>query len=146
MNEVLKPSIESRKSALFSSYDIKDPGNLKAIEDYFKKVEEFAKDYNDVMEFETAFASSPLQQEYSDLFVQIMNTENTIDGVAPVVEVEQEYTASDELRDDLNRAVRRRARQDAYNKARDIPIVGDAMTAKQHFDFFSRFRKKNKKS
>ena len=78
MNEVLKPSIESRKSALFSSYDIKDPGNLKAIEDYFKKVEEFAKDYNDVMEFETAFASSPLQQEYSDLFVQIMNTENQV--------------------------------------------------------------------
>lgn len=144
MNELLKPSIESRKNALFSSYDIKDPGNIKAIDEYFKKVEEFAKDYNDVMAFETAFASSPLQQEYSDLFVQIMNTENTIDGVAPSVEVEEEYTIADELNDDLERAVRRRARQDAYDKARDIPIVGEAMTAKQHFDFFNRFRKKDK--
>ena len=39
--------------------------------------------------------------------------------------------------------MRRRARQDIYNKARDIPVVGEALTAKQHFDFFSRFKKKD---
>lgn len=144
MNEILRPSIESRRTTLFSQYDIKDPGNLQAIDNYFKKLEEFAKDYNDVMEFETAFASSPLCKEYSDLFVQIMNTEHTIDGKAPVVDVEEEYTVQDELRDDMERAVRRRARQDAYNAARDVPILGEAMTAKQHFDLFSRFRKKDK--
>lgn len=144
MNDIIKPSIESRKQALFSAYDIKDPGNLKTIEDYFKKLEEFAKDYNDVMAFETAFASSPLCKEYSDLFVQIMNTERTVDGEAPVVDVPEEYTPQDELRDDMERAVRRRARQDAYNAARDVPILGEAMTAKQHFDFFDRFRKKDK--
>ena len=142
MNDILKPSIESRKQALFSAYDIKDPGNLQTIENYFKKLEEFAKDYNDVMAFETAFASSPLCQEYSDLFVQIMNTENTIDGKAPVVDVQEEYTPQDELRDDLNRAVRRKARQEAYDAARDVPILGDAMTVKQHMDFFGRFRRK----
>lgn len=142
MNEILRPSIESRKQALFSAYDIKDPGNLKTIEDYFKKLEEFAKDYNDVMAFETAFASSPLCKEYSDLFVQIMNTERTVDGKAPVVDVPEEYTLHDEMRDDMERAVRRRARQDAYDAARDVPILGEAMTAKQHFDFFSRFKKK----
>ena len=144
MNENLKPSIESRKTALFSAYDIKDEGNLKTIEEYFKKLEEFAKDYNDVMEFETAFASSPLSKEYSDLFVQIMNTEKTTDGKAPVVDTKEEYTFQDELKDDMERAVRRRARQDAYDKARDIPIVGEAMSVKQHFDFFNRFRKKDK--
>ena len=144
MNDNVKMSIESRRNALFSSYDIKDSGNLKSIDDYFKKVEDFAKNYNDIMEFETAFATSPLQQEYSDLFVQIMNTECTIDGVAPVTNVEEEYIGADELRDDLERAARRRIRQDAYNKARDIPILGDAMTVKQHFDLFGRFRKKNK--
>ena len=144
MNDILKPSIESRKTALFSAYDIKDPGNLKTIDDYFKKLEEFAKDYNDVMAFETAFASSPLCQEYSDLFVQIMNTECTIDGKAPVVEVQEEYTLHDEMRDDMERAVRRRARQDAYDVARDLPVIGEAMTAKQHFDLFDRFRKKDK--
>ena len=144
MNDILKPSIESRKTALFSAYDIKNPGNLKTIDDYFKKLEEFAKDYNDVMAFETAFASSPLCQEYSDLFVQIMNTECTIDGKAPVVEVQEEYTLQDEMRDDMERAVRRRARQDAYDVARDLPVIGEAMTAKQHFDLFDRFRKKDK--
>lgn len=144
MNENLKPSIESRKNALFSAYDIKDQGNLKAIDDYFKKLEDFAKDYNDVMEFETAFASSPLSSEYSNLFVQIMNTESTTDGVAPVVDTNEEYTVQDELKDDLERAVRRRARQDAYDKVRDIPVVGKAMEVKQHFDFFGRFRNKDK--
>jgi hypothetical protein len=142
MNDILKPSIDSRKQALFTSYDIQDPGNLKTIEDYFKRLEEFAKDYNDVMAFETAFASSPLCKEYSDLFVQIMNTERTVDGQAPVVDVPEEYTLHDEIKDDMERAVRRRARQDAYNAARDVPILGEAMTAKQHFDFFNRFRKK----
>lgn len=144
MNDIIKPSIESRKTALFSAYDIKDPGNLKTIEDYFKKLEEFAKDFNDVMEFETAFASSPLCKEYSDLFVQIMNTEKTIDGKAPVVYVPEEYTPQDELRDDMERAVRRRTRMEVESKARSMPVIGDAMTAKQHFDLFSRFRKKDK--
>ena len=142
MNDIIKPSIESRKQALFSAYDIKDEGNLKTIDDYFKRLEEFAKDYNDVMAFETAFASSPLCKEYSDLFVQIMNTECTTDGKAPVVDVQEEYTVQDELRDDMKRAVRRKMRQDAYDQARDVPILGEAMTAKQHFDLFSRFRKK----
>ena len=129
---------------MFSQYDIQDPGNLKTIEDYFKKLEEFAKDYNDVMAFETAFASSPLCKEYSDLFVQIMNTEKTVDGKAPVVDVQEEYTLQDEMRDDMERAVRRRARMDVESKARSMPVIGDAMTAKQHFDLFSRFRKKDK--
>ena len=143
MNELLKPSIESRKTALFSAYDIKDPKNLQAIDNYFKKLEEFAKDYNDVMEFENAFAASPLCKEYSDLFVQIMNTENTSSGEAPVIEKEEEYTVQDELKDDLERLARRKARQEAYDKARDIPVVGKAMEMKQHFDFFNRFGKKD---
>ena len=142
MNENIKPSIESRKNALFSAYDIKDPGNLQTIDNYFKKLEEFAKGYDDIMKFETDFAASPLSKEYSDLFVQIMNTECTSDGVAPVQNYEEEYTPQDELKDDLERAVRRRARQDAYDKARDVPILGEALTAKQHIDFFSRFRRK----
>ena len=144
MKEILKPSIESRKTALFSAYDIKDPGNLKTIEEFFKKLEAFADDYNDVMEFETAFASSPLSKEYSDLFVQIMNTECTSDGVAPVVDTPSEYTIQDELKDDLARATRRQIKRDAYDKARDISVVGKAMEVKQHFDFFNRFRNKDK--
>ena len=36
-------------------------------------------------------------------------------------------------------------RQEAYEKTRDMPIIGDIMTAKQHIDFFSRFKKKKDK-
>ena len=48
-----------------------------------------AKDYNDVMEFETAFASSPLSSEYSNLFVQItfttsFKTKLTLDNVLEI--------------------------------------------------------------
>ena len=53
MNDIVKSSVESRKNALFASYDIKDPGTLSKIDEYFKRVEEFAKDCTDVMDFET---------------------------------------------------------------------------------------------
>ncbi len=143
MNNIIKASIESRKTAIFAAYDVKDQGNLKAIDNFIERLEEFAKDYDDVTEFETNFATSPLAKEYSDLFVQIMQTESTVDGVPPVQEVSEEYTMQDELVDDINRHTRRRVKQAAYDKARSMPIIGDAITAKQHFDFFDRFRKKD---
>ena len=34
MDNIIKTSVESRRNALFSAYDIKDPGNLKTIDDY----------------------------------------------------------------------------------------------------------------
>lgn len=142
MNDLIKTSIESRRNALFSAYDIKDPGNLKTIDDYFVKLEEFAKDCKDVTDFETKFMSSPLSKEYTDLFVQISQTECTTEGVAPTITENDEYTLQDELKDDAERLMRRKARQKAYDVARDIPVLDEALTAKQHFDFFSRFRKK----
>ena len=142
MDSIIKSSIESRKNAIFATYDVKSPGNLKDIEDFFKRVEDFAKDCKDVTDFETKFAASPLAQEYSSLFVQIMQTESTTDGTPPTPNNEVDYTFHDELKDDVERRVRRKARQEAYDKVRDVPVIGEAMTAKQHFDFFSRFRKK----
>ena len=134
--------IESRRSAIFASYNVQDPGTLKNIEDYFKKLEDFAKDCKDVQDFETKFATSDLCKEYADLFSMIMQTENDVNGNAPDVYVPEEYTLEDELKDRSRRAVRRRVRQDVYDTARDVPILGEAMTAKQHYDFFSRFKKK----
>lgn len=143
MDSNIKMSIESRKTAIFSAYDVKDEGNLAHIDDFFKRLEDFAKDCKDVMDFETKFASSPLSKEYSDIFVQIMQTETTTDGVAPVQEKEEEYTLHDEMVDDVKRHVRGRAKYAAWDKARSLPVIGDAMTAKQHLDFFGRFRKKD---
>ncbi|MBR1386460.1 MAG: hypothetical protein IJ568_06490 [Bacilli bacterium] len=141
MEEIIKSCIEPRKTALMSTYDIKDQGALKNIEDYFKKLEEFAKDCKNQMDFETKFASSPLAQEYTDLFVMVSKI---ADGTINVEEKSYAEELSDELKDDAIMFARRKAHQKAYDTARDIPILGEAMTAKQHFDFFSRFRKKDK--
>jgi hypothetical protein len=142
MNDIKTYCIESRRNAIFSAYDVKDPGTLKMIEDYFKKVEEFSKDCKDASDFETKFATSHLAQEYSNLFTQIMSTETTVDGVAPTNEVVEEYTIQDEIVDDANRAVRRRAKQEVYGKALDVPVLGDVIDVKNKIDLFSKFRKK----
>ena len=136
--------IDSRKNAIFASYNVQDPGTLKNIEDYFKKVEDFAKDCKDVQDFEAKFATSDLCKEYTDLFTMIMQTENDVNGNAPDVYVPEEYTIEDEMRDSAKRAVRRRVRQNVYDTARGVPILGDAMTAKQHYDLFASLTGKNK--
>jgi hypothetical protein len=145
MNDIKVGCIDSRRNAITSSYNVKDPGTLKMIDDYFKKVEEFAKDCKDVMDFETKFAQSELSKEYADLFSMVMQTEPDVNGNMPVQEVEEEYTMQQELEDDAKRAVRRRAREDTERVARGLPVIGDAMTAKQHFDLFSKFRRKKDK-
>ena len=48
------------------------------------------------------------------------------------IESEARYIA-----DDLTMPARRAARQEAYDKARDIPILGDALYVKQNVDFFN---------
>lgn len=143
MNDLVKCCVDSRKNALFATYDIKDPGTLSQIDEYFKRVEEFGKDCTDVMDFETKFAQSPLAQEYTDLFTLVMNTEVDVDGNAPVIQAEEEYTIQDEMMDDAKRHIRGRAKREMYDVARDIPVVGEAMTAKQHMDLFGGiFRRK----
>ena len=144
MNDIETCCIESRRKAIFSSYDVKNPGTIKMIDDFFDKVREFSRDCKDVQDFETKFATSSLNKEYTELFSMVMQTETDSDGNAPVVNEEEEYTLQDEINDDVKRAVRRKARQDVYDVARDVPVLGEAMTAKQHFDFFSRFRKGKK--
>lgn len=76
MNDLVRNCVESRKSAIFNAYDVKNENNLSRIEEFFTKLENFANDYNDVMEFENAFASSELNQEYMTLFTEIATTES----------------------------------------------------------------------
>ncbi len=142
MNDIKTSCIDSRKSAIFASYNVKNPGTLKMIDDFFSRLEEFSKTCTDCQDFESKFANSSFAKEYSDLFVLVMNSEADINGNLPVNEVEDEYTLQDEVVDDVKRGIRRRAKEDIYSKARSTPIIGDALTAKQHFDFFSRFKKK----
>ena len=135
MDDIKTACIDSRKTAILSSITEKDEELERRVDEYFKKLEDFAKDCKDIADFESKFATSDLAKEYADLFSMAMNTQAEED-----MNLGKEI--GHEIADDIYHGARRQARQEAYDKVRDIPGVGDAMTVKQHFDFFSRFKKK----
>ena len=140
MNDIIKYNVQSRKDAIFNTYDIKNEKMLKMINDYFERLEEFAKGFTDSMEFEAAFAQNKLAQEYSDLFVKITGSGITPKSVAKDVST----SVVSEIKEDITHRARHKAYQETYDKARDLPIIGDAIHIKQHVDFFSRFKRKKK--
>ena len=154
MNDSVKASVDSRKTAIYNAYDINKDDVKAKVEDLFKRIEEFAATCSDSMDFETKFASNPLNQEYIDIFTLVAT--NCPTKLQPVVdnpdaksngEVIAENAASDlkYMADDLTSPMRHQAYQATYDAARDVPVLGEVMTAKQHFDFFSRFKKKKNK-
>ncbi len=151
MNELIKNSIDARKNAIYNAYEINDDKEKDKINDLFNRIEEFAKKYEDLGEFEANFASSPLNQEYIDLFTfvatnykakeykQSETITNNNNEVLDEIGSEAKY-----LVDDLTHPARHAAREKFDSQLRDIPVVGDAIQAKQTFDLFNKF-KKNKK-
>lgn len=149
MDNIIKQSINSRKEAFTNAYDIKDEKIINKIDDLFKRVEELGNECKDIMEFETKFASSPLNTEYTNLFTEIASSCSPIVYESESIP-ENSNTVADEFKDDLKFAareatqpLRRAAHQEAYDKVRDIPVVNEALGIKQHIDFFGRFRKKD---
>lgn len=138
MNDIKTCCIDSRRSAIDSTYMGNDEKILDMIDDFFKRLEEFAKDCNDVADFEAKFQSSPLSQEYTSLFTKIMGGE--VDTKSQVGDVFKD--AAEDVVDSVSLRARRETREQVESGLRNTPIVGDVMTAKQHFDFFSRFKKK----
>ena len=138
MNDIKTCCIDSRKSAITSTYTGNDEKILNMINDFFKRLEEFAKDCSDVSDFETKFQSSPLSQEYSALFTKVMG--GGIDAKAEASEAVA-YAAED-IVDSVSLRARRKTREQVESGLRNTPIIGDVMEAKQHFDLFSRFKKK----
>jgi len=135
MDEIKTACIDSRKQAIMASIDSGNEDIVGKIEEYFERLEEFAKDCKDINDFETKFATSDLAKEYADMFGYVMaNTEQAKE--------ERVEDMRHDAVDSMNHFARRRAKQEAYDVARDIPGVGEVLTAKQHFDFFSRFKKK----
>ena len=137
MNEMVKNSVESRRTAIFSSYAITDENLFKKIEDYFNRLNEFASSYDDVMKFETEFASSSLAKEYADLFLEISQINNPGE--------KKENMIADEVKSEVKHQVRRGIYMETHDKVRDIPGVGEAMDLKNKFDLFSRFKRNKDK-
>lgn len=138
MDESVKISISSRKDAFYKTFDINDADIKKEIDDLFKEIEAFGKSCKDSLDFENKFASSDLNQKYIDLLTKVgtkcpsINYQN--------MEYEEEDKKA-EFIDDAKRAVRRRVKEEATQKARGLPIIGDAMEVKQNIDLLNRFKK-----
>lgn len=155
MNEYVKYSIEGRKSAFYSAYDIQDEELKRKIDNLFSRIEAFGENCIDAQDFEARFAASELNQEYIALFTEVATKCTPIvrEEINPDVKSTGEYVA-DEIKDEIDYQVkemtmpaRRIARQQAYNAARRTPVVGEIMQAKQTADLFGglfRLRKAKK--
>lgn len=150
MNDLVKNCVESRRTAIFNTYDVKNEDNINKINEFFNKLEQFAENYNDVMEFENSFASSELNQEYMNLFTEIASTETpkniNVDDYVPEnpIDLDAKDVGEmfvDEVASNITTKVRGRAYRAAYDKARDIPGVGEAIDIKNKIDLFGRFKK-----
>ena len=137
-NNIKVSCIDSRRTAIDSTYTGNDEKILNMIDDFFKRLEEFAKDCKDVADFETKFQASPLSNQYNSLFTKILGGE--IDAKKEAKDAA--LYADEDIADSATHTARMHARMEAESALRNTPIVGDVMTAKQHFDFFSRFKKK----
>lgn len=149
MNEIVKASIDGRKAAFYNAYNITDETLKNKIEDLFSRINTFGEDYSDSASFEAAFAFSPFNQEYIDLFTEVATTMAPITYESNTSEVKSD---DDYIKDEINselkyqaesltQPMRRKAYQETYDAARDIPVVGNVLDAKQKIGFFSRFKK-----
>ena len=144
MDKYVKMSIDSRKQAIFSSYEVPDKMKQK-IDELFKEIEKLGATAKDTNDFETKFAASPLNKRYTDIFVELATPgapskgESIAEAIAGGV--------AGRVADDVKRRVlptRAAVNQKVYDEARKIPGVGDTLHVKQYVDLFGGFRKKKK--
>ena len=148
MDNMVKQSVDSRKQAMLSAYKIEDKIYLEKIDDLFKRISEFGDKCLDSSDFENKFSSSPLNKEYIDLFTELSQNcmpniieSNTNDTESNDGVIDDIKTDAKMMIDDLTMPARHAAREEFDSKVRDVPIVGDAIQAKQTFDLFKRFKK-----
>jgi plasmid stabilization system protein ParE len=160
MENATKQSIETRREALYGSYDLPPEARTKA-EAVFARMEALADEHGgDPARFEAALAAHPLTAEYNALFTEF----------APYVKSPGGGTARQAVRDNTRRSVREGAKSVArhavgqevrsavYGAMPDelrrwkfggaiysVPILGDILNAmnRMHFvkQIFGKFRK-----
>ena len=138
MDNIIKQSIDGRKNAIFSSYNVTDQKMIKKIDDLFNRINEFGEKYNDVGTFETEFANSSLNNEYINIFTELAmkGVSNSMSSVGEMV--------ADRVGTELKNTVlpSRALRADQRDAAiRNIPIIGDVVDAGQKLDLLNKFRK-----
>lgn len=151
MNDQVKLSIDGRKAAFENAYELTADAKSK-VDSLFTEIEKFGKTCTDSMDFETKFASSPLNQQYINLFTEIAQSCKSKLGPTPDVTIEPQPTTGEVIADlaknDAEMAIdgtvqhfRGKAYRVGIDKVRDVPVIGDAIDAKNKIDFLRRFKK-----
>jgi hypothetical protein len=140
MDEYVKQSIDARKNAIFNTYEVNADGKKK-VDELFSEIEKLGAKCKDAMEFESEFAKSPLNQKYLDLFTEVATNSPVKSSAMPagqdvsgdVAKGVAEEIAEDVASAAIHKVVPTRAavHQKAYDAARDVPILGDAINIGQ---------------
>ena len=153
MDSVVKSCIDGRRMAFSSAYELTDVYKKK-VDELFKRIEEFGSTCNDAMDFETKFAASPLNKEYTDLFTEVASNCKYI--LPPPIEGDtagrsNKEAVMDEVMSDVKYAVdditmpaRRAAREEFDKKMRDTPLGKIEQASNTAWVFKRMFGKKNK--
>ena len=150
MNEYVKLSIKGRKDIFTNNYEIKNKDILEKIDNLFKRIEDFGKDFSDAGEFEKKFMESPLNEEYNNLVTEvaskckfIMKDEFVEEYNKDMKKAAKEDLASDAkyVMESLTMPARRKAREELDSKLRDTPL-GTIEQISNMKHLFNRFRKK----
>ena len=137
MDKLIKQSIDARKNAFSASYKV-DAEMQKKIDALFAEIDKLGEKSKDAGEFEAEFQKSPLNQQYLDLFTGIATkcAPNTAapkvdtSGIGKTIAGGVAAGALESAADDaLRRVVPTRAavHQKAYDAARSVPGLGDAI-------------------
>jgi hypothetical protein len=159
MDKLIKQSIDARKNAFSASYKV-DAEMQKKIDALFAEIDKLGEKSKDAGEFEAEFQKSPLNQQYLDLFTEIAtkcapntaapkaDTSGIGKTIAGGVAVGVAQSAAEQA---FQNAVPTRAavHQKAYDAARSVPGLGDAIDIAEKASYAAHFgklfRKKKKK-
>ena len=142
MNEIIKISIDSRKQALLNAYNITDKKVILEIDDLFNKIYEFGENYSESEEFEKEFSNSPLNEEYLAFFTELATKYKPRDPSEINIDINTDTEKlSKEMKSKAPKEkvkvldpLKRRLKWDIYEKAREIPGIGDILDAKNTID------------
>lgn len=143
MNEYIKASIDARKNAITGTYRVSEKLQ-KEIDELFLEIEKFGATCTDAGDFETKFAASPLNQKYIDLFTKVATSDATNAAVKDAAIGTAASTIESAAINAIGSAVPTTGaavHQKAYDAARDIPVVGDAIEAAKNASYLGHLGK-----
>lgn len=144
MDKIIEQSIKARKDAIYNTYKV-SPEKEQKINALFKEIEKLGSQCRDATEFEAEFAKNPLNQKYLDLFTEIATDQNNLGGeIAKGAAIGAAESIADQA---INQVIPTKAavHQKAYDAARDIPVLGDAIDLGQKASYASHLTKLFKK-